>query len=378
MTTDVLVIGGGILGTAVAYYLANLGVETMVVERGELNREASGTNAGSLHFQILRQLDYSHETLGRIRPTLPLYREAARVWPGLAAELGADLELHQSGGIMVAQTRLEFDMLDRKVSAEREMGLSTRLVSRREALELCPHLSDDVMGGAYCPDEGSANPFLATPAYAAAAARAGALIRTHTEVSAISHDTRGGFVVKTNGGAIHARRIVNAAGPWAASIAAMVGADLPVWARPIQVSVTTPCAPMLGQMIQHVRRRLTLKQTPVGTFLIGGGWPASTSLRHGRSPTTWESTNASVWVASSVFPFLSQLHIVRTWAGLIPTTPRSMVPLIGEFPDVPNFHVVSSGVGFTLAPVLGALLAESIAERRSSPSIERFRPRCAG
>ncbi|MBI3637369.1 MAG: FAD-binding oxidoreductase [Candidatus Rokubacteria bacterium] len=263
-------------------------------------------------------------------------------------------------------------MLTCKVGLEREMGLSTRLLSGSEARELCPELSNTVIGADYCADEGSANPFLVTPAFAGAAKRAGAMILTHIEVSAIERDDRRGFVAQTLGGPIRAHRIVNAAGPWAASVAAMLGIDLPIRSRPIQVNVTEPSAPLLRQMLQHVRRRLTLKQTPVGTFLLGGGWPASASVRGGRNPTTWESMNANAWVAASVLPRLADLRIVRTWAGLIPITPRSMIPMVGEVPGAPGFYVLASGVGFTLGPILGRLLAESLAGRPTSHAIDDF------
>lgn len=372
--TDVLVIGGGVLGAAAAYYLAREGITTVLTERGELNREASGTNAGSLHFQVLRQPDYERERLDRIRPALPLYGESVRLWRSLELELGADLELHQNGGLMVAQTTEELEMLQRKAKLEREMGLSTHVLSRNDALVLCSHLADSVVAADYCPDEGSANPFLVTPAFAKAAEHAGATVRTRTAVSAIERGPRGGFVAHTSTGLIRARRIVNAAGAWCADVAAMVGIDLPVSSRPIQVNVTEPWAPLLGQMLQHVRRRLTLKQTPVGTFLLGGGWPAGPVVRGDRHQTTWEGMNANAWVAASVLPLLADLRIVRTWAGLIPITPHSMVPIVGECPGVPGFYVVASGVGFSLGPLLGRLLAELLSGRDPSFALHAFRP----
>src|SRR5215831_19987361 len=141
-STDVLIIGGGILGCATAYYLASRGLDVLLVGRGPLNREASGANAGSLHIQIHAshyRFQYLEHPRAREREAFfaecnRLFVEAARVWPRLADELDSDVGLVFEGGLMVAETEAELEILRAKVDYERGVGLRTELVSTREML----------------------------------------------------------------------------------------------------------------------------------------------------------------------------------------------------------------------------------------------------
>ena len=125
-STDVLIVGGGLAGTSLAYYLARQGVEVVLVERGELNREASGTNAGSFHFQIAIHQLTGTETANvreRLQTEVRLHAEAAEVWQTLEQELDGMLDLHITGGLMVAETEEELRLLHDKSVIEEEAGL---------------------------------------------------------------------------------------------------------------------------------------------------------------------------------------------------------------------------------------------------------------
>jgi glycine/D-amino acid oxidase-like deaminating enzyme len=121
-STDVVVVGGGLAGASVAYYLAREGVEVVLVERGELNREASGTNAGSFHFQIaIHQLTgaQTENVRERLQTEVRLHAEAAEVWKGLERELDGRLDIHFTGGLMVAETE---DQLAASARKARDRG----------------------------------------------------------------------------------------------------------------------------------------------------------------------------------------------------------------------------------------------------------------
>jgi glycine/D-amino acid oxidase-like deaminating enzyme len=368
-----VVVGGGLLGSALTYYLASEGIDTLLLERGELNREASGANAGSLHIQVMRQPDWSPEWLARIAPSFPLHLEAARHWRTLEKELDADLGVRFGGGLMVAETEAQLERLQQKARLERSIGLDTEVLSRAELCALSPSLSEALVGADYCPDEGFANPLRVAPAFRRAALRAGARVRTRCEVESIEPSGPGRYQLATTSGAVRAGRVVNAAGAWAAPVARMLGVRLPVAGGVLQVMVTEPSPPTLSQLVQHIERRLTLKQTPAGTFLIGGGWAGGFDADSRRATTEWDSIAGNAWVAARTVPALADLSLVRTWAGVGANTP-DWLPILGEVPGAPGFFMLFVGLGFTLGPVCARLVAEAIRGATTTLSITPFSP----
>ena len=364
-STDVLVVGGGLAGTALAYYLARAGVEVVLVERGELNREASGTNAGSFHFQIALHQLTALETANvrdRLQTEVRLHAEAAEVWKTLERELEGPLDLHLTGGLMVAETEAELRLLHEKRELEEEAGLETHVLEGAELAAFAPYLADDLLGATWCPAEGHANPMLAAPLFALRAAQAGAELRTHAAVTAVEVDPDAGarrFRVLTSAGTIQARRLVDAAGAWANEVAALCGLELPIRAEGLHLNVTEPREHVLEPMVQHIGRRLTLKQFENGTFVIGGGWAARPEAPPRRYTTTWASTAGNVAVAARVVPLLADVRLVRTWSGVMAFTDDA-APIVGESVRVPGFHVLIATTGFTLGPLLAQLLAEEL------------------
>src|SRR5258706_431114 len=155
MQTEVLIIGGGLAGCATAYYLASAGVEVMVVERYDLNTQASGCNAGSIHAQIPHEpfMTEGEEWARTFAPTIPIMLESIRLWAGLEAELGTDLEVSLGGGILVAETEAQLRDVERKVQIERAHGLGVELLSRGDLRQMAPYVSERMIGGAYCATE---------------------------------------------------------------------------------------------------------------------------------------------------------------------------------------------------------------------------------
>jgi glycine/D-amino acid oxidase-like deaminating enzyme len=375
--TDVLVIGGGLAGCALAYYLARAGIAVTLLERGELNRAASGTNAGSFHLQIaIHQLTGLEvdSLAARLLTEIRLYVEGAKLWEQLETELDGSLEMHTTGGLMVAETDAELSLLHAKQRIEQEAGLETHVLEGQELRSFAPFLASDLKGATYCPAEGHANPLLAAPLYALRAAQAGAAIRTGAPVQAIQPEERGGFMVQTSRGSIRASRLVNAAGGWTNEIAAMVGLQHPVRRDGLHVNATEPRERLLTPMIQHIGRRLTLKQASNNTFIIGGGWPSLAVGTDGQYRTVWESAAGNVAVAVRVLPALSSVRLLRTWSGALAFT-DDLEPLVGASERVPGYFTCMATTGFTLGPLMSRMLAEALANPRArSPLPDHFAP----
>jgi glycine/D-amino acid oxidase-like deaminating enzyme len=263
---------------------------------------------------------------------------------------------------MVAETESELEILFDKQKIEAQAGLETHVLVGKELRDFAPYLAEDLVGATYCPSEGHANPFVSGPYFALRAKECGASIRVHANVSDIQvldGDAKYRFAVSTSRGSVKARRIVNAAGAWSKEIANLLGLDLPIYAGGLHVNVTEPREHVLVPLVQHIGRRLTLKQTYDGTFIIGGGWPARKELSPKRYSNYWASAAGNTEVAVRVLPLLNDVRLLRTWTGLN-IFMNDLTPIVGESARIPGYHVCLASTGFTLGPMLAVMLAEAM------------------
>jgi glycine/D-amino acid oxidase-like deaminating enzyme len=373
LRTDVLVIGGGLAGAATAYFLARAGVEVTLIERLDFNTQASGSNAGSLHLQIPfpEFISEGEDWARTFAQAIPVMRESIRLWRHLGAELDADLEVAIEGGLLVAETEAQMQAIIRKAAIERAAGLTVELLSAADLRRIAPYLSDRMIGGAFCPDEGKANPLRATPAFVAAAQRCGARCIPDCDLTGLAPDA-GGYCAQTTAGPIHARRVVNAAGADAGRIDAMLGVALPIEAVPIQVSVTEPAEPLVHHLVYFAGGKLTLKQAKNGSFLIGGGWSSRWSTRAPRPVVDPHALRGNLRVACHVVPRLASVSLLRTWPAIVNGT-ADWKPILGELPGRPgSFTCMFPWMGFTAGPMSALLTAELILGREPSLDISAF------
>jgi sarcosine oxidase, subunit beta len=381
---DVVVLGGGLVGCAAAYYLARAGARVLVAEQGDINREASGRNAGSLHFQLeYRLVRYGEQQAAQFAQIIPLSLVAIRDWSGLQAELGVDLEVEMHGGLIVAESPADVTMLEQRQVLQEKMGLGSKLLSGAEVRRIAPYLADSVIAAGYFEHEGHANPRLIAPAFASRAAALGAEIRCHTRVTAVERDgsqwqvtliDRDGHVVE-----VGSRAVLNAAGSRAGEVAAMAHLHLPIYSVPLTMNVIERAPPLIPHLVQHASKRLTLKQVAAGNFLVGGGWPSRLARGEAAMPArrraepVMENVVQNLSLATRLVPALGRLHLLRSWTGITGVTADQM-PLLGEVPEAPGFYVAAGGAAFTHGPTYARLVSELILDGRSSTAIDLYSP----
>lgn len=381
---DVVVIGGGLVGCAAAYYLSKSGARVLLVESGDINGEASGRNAGSLHFQLeYRLIKYGDDRAARFEQIIPLSLAAIEDWAGLESELKTPMEVRMRGGLIVGESPADLRELEMRQSLQERWGLPTSLLSTAEVRRRAPYLADTVAAATYCEKEGYANPRLVTPAFARRAAALGATIRGRTRATALHRDGSGWRVgtksLDDRPQEVACGAVLNAAGAWAGGVAAMIHIHLPIFAVPLVMNVTERSEPLIPHLIQHASQRLTVKQMAAGNVLIGGGWPsrfvrtgASMNV-HLRPELVIQNVADNVALACDLIPALRGLNLLRCWQGTTGVTPDQM-PVLGEVPEAPRFFVAAAEAAFTHGPTYARLISESILTGRPSSAIDLYGP----
>jgi glycine/D-amino acid oxidase-like deaminating enzyme len=348
---DVGVVGAGVMGATTALFLARAGMRVALIDRGELCREASGVNAGTL-------------TLHMTRASLIPYAQAGwRMWMTTDQWLGSGVDAVATAGLALAFTDGEADLLERRAAVRREQGADIRVIDRQRALEIEPGLNGNVLKAAYCETDGYASAYLTGRAYRRALAEAGAAIveqRPFTSVEA----NDGGFAVRAaTGERWDMQRVVLAGGVWLGEMLRWLGIDIPVKCLINQLIVTERLQRVMRTVVSVASGLLSLKQFANGTVLIGGGWQGRGDPVRGGVETIPENFIGNLRLARWTIPALAQARVARIWLGLEAETSDAM-PIIGSLPGVRDAYVIGSvHSGYTSGPYMGKLLADLILGR---------------
>lgn len=363
---DVAIIGGGLVGCAAAWQLSRKGASVVLIEAGDINAGASGQNAGSLHFQIERRfLENGDDLAEQGAQIVALSRHAVSDWATIEADLGTDLHVAMNGGLMVAETAEQVALLERKAERESHEGLAVRTIDGDEARAIAPYLAPGILAANFSADEGHADPRAVTPALADAARREGASVRTATRVRTIARDT-GRFRIEGDGFALCADQLLVAAGAWGADICALINIHMPLYPVALLMNATERTRPMVPHLVQHVGRRLSLKQTHAGNLLIGGGWPSRLAQTQDGGFDLWakaqmipESLTGNLLAARDVVPGVTRLNLIRSWTGVTAIT-SDQLPIVGPVPRMPGLWVAAGGSAFTLGLTFARMLADAM------------------
>ncbi|WP_137179741.1 FAD-binding oxidoreductase [Roseomonas sp. AR75] len=368
VTADVGIIGGGLTGCATAYHLARRGARVVLLERGFVGAQSSGVNFGNLRLQ------------GRYLRQLPLALRAQRLWEELEAEIGESVEFSQTGHVLAAVTPAHVAEIETHAVDCKPYGLDVEILDRRETLRRWPFLGEIVIGSSWSPRDATVNSRLVCPALARAARRHGADIREQVSVTAVEQAAGGAFRVVTDQGfVLDCGHLVNAAGAWAAPLAAQFGEEVPAFAAgPVQM-VTEPLPRFLDPVIHAVDGGILFRQTARGNVLIAGHprVPVDAESRRTRVPPQKATINMAR--LAKIAPFLRTQNIIRMWTGIEGYLP-DMLPVFGPSRTTPGLlHAFAfCGHGLQIGPAVGAVLAELILDGGTQTpigdfAIDRFR-----
>ena len=347
-------------GLATALFLARAGRDVAVLERGDLWREASGVNAGSLAIQNKRL------------PLVPYSRESVRMWAAFQSELG-DVGFVPSGGVRVAESDDDVVRLRKSAHEQRALGVPIEWLEGAALRKRVPWIGRSVVAATFCAEDSFAIPLVAGGTLTVAVRKAGGMLCPRTPVAGIVADGDR-LRLETPRGDVRCRTLVIAAGVWSGHVARLLGVTLPVGLDTNMLTITEAAGFVMDRMVSHVRGVLTLKQYPNGTCMIGGGWQGVGDVATSRKDLDYESLLHNFRVAAAVVPGLAALNLVRSWAGLEGSTP-DLLPLVGRLPGHDNVFITACARGgFTLGPGLGRLLAELIVHSETSMPIAMFAP----
>lgn len=363
---DVVVVGGGVVGIASALLLARSGVKVCIIERGDIG---AGTTSAAAAAALL-QTKTSAQKLALANESLAFLDELHR-------QYGGSFEYEHTGSMLAACSEDELAVVKEMLAKLESLGLDVQWVGGDQARAMMPVLGPAVIGATYSPKDATINPLQLIMTYARAAREQGAIIHTFTNVTGIERS--GGKItgVITDRGRIRTETVVNAAGVWSGEIGRLAGVVVPVTPIKGELLITEAMPPsMRGTLIsakyllskarlevksggEPARRSvgITLVQVAHGNFLVG-----STREDDGYNiHSTYAGMRELVRQLLEITPCLSNLHLIRAYAGLRPITPDGM-PIIGRAPELPGFITAAGhgGDGLVLSAVTARMVKEIV------------------
>lgn len=358
---DVVIIGGGISGVAIAYNLAKKGVKKVVViEKSYLASGATGRCGAGIRQQWGTEMNCK------------MAKFACELFETANEELRyeGDIEFKQGGYLILSSTEKEHEQFKKNIELQNSLEIPSRLLNLKEAKEIVPFLSTDgLVSATFCQKDGHLNPFHTTEAFAKAAEGLGVKIYKFTEVNDIIIESGRVKGVRTNRGDISTNIVVNAAGGRSQVVAAMAGIDIPVYSERHQILVTEAIDQVLDPMLMSFSLNFYCQQVPHGGLVMGRGDEGEP--KDLRVTSGWHFLEEMAKTITRVLPPLKNVRMIRQWAGLYNITPDRQ-PILGPVKEVEGFYLAVgfSGHGFMFGPATGVLIAESILREKTTLPID--------
>lgn len=353
---DVAVVGGGLLGSAIAWGLGRLGRTVAVLDEGDIAKRASRANFALVWVQS-KGLGMPAYTIWTVR--------ASKTWSRLAAELkeqaGLDVCLQQNGGFHLTLGENEFEQRGQLVMRmHNQVGAADyrmQMLSASEVKKMLPLIGPEVSGGSFCPFDGHVNSLRTLRAFHTGFAHFGIDYLPEQAVSAIARDG-GEFRLATPKGEVRAGKVVLAAGNANQTLAPMVGLHAPMGPTRGQIVVTERTAPFMPYPLDTVR------QTDEGTVMIGDSKEDALDERAPKQPINAAMADR----AQRMFPHLARLNVIRAWAG-IRVMPQDGFPIYDRSETHPGAFVTCCHSGVTLAPNHAFEIARMVAADALEPEL---------
>ncbi|MGQ9856019.1 MAG: NAD(P)/FAD-dependent oxidoreductase [Fervidobacterium sp.] len=346
---EVCIIGGGITGTALGYFLCKLGKTSVAIfEKSYLSSGSTGRCAGGIRQQW------------STRPNVRLAMRSVKLFERFKEDVGVDIEYTQGGYLVLSYTEEEAAQFERNVLMQREEGLNVEILSPSEVSKRYPYINTEGLKLAtFCQTDGHANPHKAVIGYAQAIRKMGGAIFTHTEVTDIDVINDRVVGINTSRGYFACDVVVNASGPWSREVSELVGVDLPTESYRHQIMVTEPLENFFPMMAISFSGNFYMRQTQHGQFILGQGDKDEKPGINYNVTFKFEKELTSKMIR--IFPFLKNVRLIRHWSGMYNMSPDAQ-PIIGESEKVKGYYyaVGYSGHGFMVAPAVGEALAELI------------------
>ena len=353
-TADVAIIGGGIVGSSIAYHLTQAGCRNvLVIEReSQQGKGSTGKSMGGVRAQFSTPVNIQMSLY-----SIPFYA-------AFEERLGYPCGYRPQGYLFCATAEKHMAYLRANYERQVRMGLKdVRLLPGGEIAERFPQLrSDDIIGGSFCSSDGFVDPYSAMIGFMSGACEHGAELWKHTEVTAIQRDAGGICAVETARGPVATRRVVNAAGPWAAAVATMAGVELPVEPLRRMLVPTEPFDqfPHTAPMIIDMSNGFHFRPEGLG-FLMA--WNDSGETPGFKTEFDSNFIEKILTRAANRVPCFENVAVnpKRAWAGLYEMTPDHH-PILGPVTAVPGLFLANgfSGHGVMHAPATGKILSDLI------------------
>ncbi|MBF6031133.1 FAD-binding oxidoreductase [Pseudomonas sp. P115] len=362
---DVVIVGGGLMGAATAFFLRRRGQSVILLERDQIGQYASGVNFGNVRRQ------------GRFLGQLALANRSWALWKRLPELIDDDLEFIPSGHMRVCYREDEIAELEAYAAAPEAAQLDLKIYRGAELHKRFGFLGPDVKGGSYAPHDGHANPRLAAPAFARAAIRLGAQIEERTEVAEVQKVGGDFHITTTDGRQFHAAQLLITAGAWGQKLSAQFGEPVPLDTHGPQMAVTEPVPyalpTVIGVYTKIPEEVIYFRQIPRGNIVIGGGYRSKPDMLNRRAYVEPRSILNQISQMRRLLPGVGNLNIIRVWSGIEGYLPDSL-PIMGPSGTVDGLFYAFGfcGHGFQLGPGVGDVMAELLSTGATSTPIAPF------